>query len=120
MWSSGCSSWYLDAAGKNRTLWPGFTLKFREATSEFNPDDYELVARRRTARPAGSVDHHELEVCMRDFQGKVCVVTGAGSGIGRALALELGAPRGAAGDLRLERGCRGGDCPVMWCRELPP
>jgi NADP-dependent 3-hydroxy acid dehydrogenase YdfG len=31
---------------------------------------------------------------MRDFQGKVCVVTGAGSGIGRALALELGT-RGA-------------------------
>lgn len=27
---------------------------------------------------------------MRDFRGKVCVVTGAGSGIGRALALELG------------------------------
>jgi NAD(P)-dependent dehydrogenase (short-subunit alcohol dehydrogenase family) len=27
---------------------------------------------------------------MKDFQGKVCVVTGAGSGIGRALALELG------------------------------
>jgi NADP-dependent 3-hydroxy acid dehydrogenase YdfG len=31
---------------------------------------------------------------MRDFSGKVCVITGAGSGIGRALALEL-ARRGA-------------------------
>jgi cation diffusion facilitator CzcD-associated flavoprotein CzcO len=42
VWSSGCSSWYLDAAGKNRTLWPGFTFKFREATGEFKPEDYEL------------------------------------------------------------------------------
>ncbi len=31
---------------------------------------------------------------MRDFNGRVCVITGAGSGIGRALALEL-AGRGA-------------------------
>jgi cation diffusion facilitator CzcD-associated flavoprotein CzcO len=43
VWSSGCSSWYLDAAGKNRTLWPGFTFKFREATAEFQASDYELV-----------------------------------------------------------------------------
>ena len=43
VWSSGCSSWYLDAAGKNRTLWPGFTFKFREATGTFEVGDYELV-----------------------------------------------------------------------------
>jgi cation diffusion facilitator CzcD-associated flavoprotein CzcO len=43
VWSSGCASWYLDASGKNRTLWPGFTFKFREATDEFRADDYELA-----------------------------------------------------------------------------
>ncbi len=43
VWSSGCSSWYLDAAGKNRTLWPSFTFKFRKATSAFKSDEYELV-----------------------------------------------------------------------------
>ena len=43
VWSSGCSSWYLDPAGKNRTLWPSFTFKFREATAAFEVGDYELV-----------------------------------------------------------------------------
>lgn len=28
VWASGCSSWYLDANGKNATLWPGFTLEY--------------------------------------------------------------------------------------------
>jgi cation diffusion facilitator CzcD-associated flavoprotein CzcO len=43
VWSSGCSSWYLDASGKNRTLWPGFTFKFRQATHGFDAQDYELA-----------------------------------------------------------------------------
>lgn len=45
VWSSGgCASWYLDENGKNHTLWPGFTFKFRKATGEFRADEYELVA----------------------------------------------------------------------------
>jgi cyclohexanone monooxygenase len=44
VWSSGCSSWYLDDKGKNRTLWPGFTFRFRQATGEFNAEDYQLEA----------------------------------------------------------------------------
>jgi cation diffusion facilitator CzcD-associated flavoprotein CzcO len=44
VWSSGCSSWYLDDSGKNRTLWPGFTFAFRQATDAFDADDYELEA----------------------------------------------------------------------------
>ncbi len=43
VWSSGCESWYLDASGKNRTLWPGFTFKFREATGEFRAEDYDYA-----------------------------------------------------------------------------
>jgi cation diffusion facilitator CzcD-associated flavoprotein CzcO len=43
VWSSGCASWYLDESGKNRTLWPGFTFRFREATDEFKAEDYELA-----------------------------------------------------------------------------
>jgi cation diffusion facilitator CzcD-associated flavoprotein CzcO len=43
VWSSGCKSWYVDATGRNRTLWPGFTFKFREATGEFLMADYECA-----------------------------------------------------------------------------
>ena len=28
VWTSGCASWYLDAAGRNTTIWPGFTFEF--------------------------------------------------------------------------------------------
>jgi hypothetical protein len=28
VWSSGCRSWYLDANGRNSTLWPGSTVEF--------------------------------------------------------------------------------------------
>ncbi|HTX59210.1 MAG TPA: NAD(P)/FAD-dependent oxidoreductase [Verrucomicrobiae bacterium] len=42
VWSSGCSSWYLDRSGKNTTLWPGFTLSFRRATRRFDEKNYTL------------------------------------------------------------------------------
>jgi hypothetical protein len=42
VWSSGCSSWYLDASGRNTTLWPDFTFRFRERTRHFDADSYEL------------------------------------------------------------------------------
>lgn len=39
----GCQSWYLNANGKNTTLWPGFTVGYRQATSKFDVSKYELV-----------------------------------------------------------------------------
>ncbi|MDX6679934.1 MAG: hypothetical protein QOE31_3986 [Solirubrobacteraceae bacterium] len=42
VWESGCSSWYLDASGRNTTLWPDFTFRFRERTRRFDADSYEL------------------------------------------------------------------------------
>jgi cation diffusion facilitator CzcD-associated flavoprotein CzcO len=44
VWSSGCVSWYQTSAGKNTTLWPGYTFEFRLRTRRFAPADYELVA----------------------------------------------------------------------------
>jgi cation diffusion facilitator CzcD-associated flavoprotein CzcO len=43
VWNNGgCASWYLDEKGRNTTLWPTFTFRFRELVRRFNPGDYEL------------------------------------------------------------------------------
>jgi cation diffusion facilitator CzcD-associated flavoprotein CzcO len=45
VWSTGgCQSWYLDAHGRNVTLWPRTTYKFRQLTKSF-----DLAAYRSTA-----------------------------------------------------------------------
>ena len=39
VWSAGgCDSWYLDAHGKNTTLWPRSTLDFRRRLASFDAD----------------------------------------------------------------------------------
>ena len=52
IWLSGCKSWYLSADGKNHTVWPGFTLEFRNRTKTINLGDYilekEVVKKRET------------------------------------------------------------------------
>ncbi len=41
VWTTGgCGSWYLDAQGRNTTLWPSFTWRFRRATDRFEPAEY--------------------------------------------------------------------------------
>ncbi|HET7691054.1 MAG TPA: NAD(P)/FAD-dependent oxidoreductase [Nocardioidaceae bacterium] len=43
VWSSGgCASWYLDAHGKNVTLWPRTTFAFRLALARFDIDQYDV------------------------------------------------------------------------------
>ncbi|MDO9236766.1 MAG: NAD(P)/FAD-dependent oxidoreductase [Aquabacterium sp.] len=45
VWGSGCKSWYINESGKNTTLWPGFTFRYRAATNRFTPGDYVLKAK---------------------------------------------------------------------------
>ncbi|MEV6966804.1 NAD(P)/FAD-dependent oxidoreductase [Hamadaea sp. NPDC051192] len=40
VWETGCSSWYLDATGRNTTIWPGFATSFRWRTRHFRAADY--------------------------------------------------------------------------------
>lgn len=40
----GCTSWYLDSEGRNTTLWPSFTFRFRQLTRRFDPDEYQTLA----------------------------------------------------------------------------
>ena len=46
VWNTGgCASWYLDARGRNTTLWPDFTWRFGRRTRRFDARAYELLAR---------------------------------------------------------------------------
>jgi cyclohexanone monooxygenase len=45
IWTTGgCASWYLDAQGRNTTLWPGFTFTFRQLTRRFDHSAYDSTA----------------------------------------------------------------------------
>jgi cation diffusion facilitator CzcD-associated flavoprotein CzcO len=43
VWTAGgCQSWYLDEHGRNVTMWPGSTWRFRRMTRCFDPAAYHL------------------------------------------------------------------------------
>ena len=44
VWSTGCSSWYLDDTGRNGTLWPDWTFRFRRRAARFDAAHHELRA----------------------------------------------------------------------------
>jgi cation diffusion facilitator CzcD-associated flavoprotein CzcO len=49
VWNTGgCSSWYLDANGRNATMWPDFTFRFRRLLDRFEPEHYDIE---HAARP---------------------------------------------------------------------
>ncbi|MFT5223940.1 MAG: cation diffusion facilitator CzcD-associated flavoprotein CzcO [Glaciecola sp.] len=50
VWASGCSSWYLNAEGKNFTLWPGSTIEFRRRLRRFEVASYEVSEVARVAQ----------------------------------------------------------------------
>jgi len=41
--TGGCRSWYLDAGGRNSTIWPGYTFSYRRRTRRFDPSAYAPV-----------------------------------------------------------------------------
>ncbi|GAA3979350.1 NAD(P)/FAD-dependent oxidoreductase [Streptomyces plumbiresistens] len=43
VWNTGCESWYLDANGRNTTLWPGTTTEFRRVTRRVDLSEYEVL-----------------------------------------------------------------------------
>jgi cation diffusion facilitator CzcD-associated flavoprotein CzcO len=69
VWTAGgCRSWYLDATGRNSTLWPDFTWRFRRRVARFEPAEYamERAERRVTGDrlqvTAGNGDGGTVEV----------------------------------------------------------
>ncbi|MGW7053823.1 flavin-containing monooxygenase [Streptomyces sp. NPDC054887] len=66
VWNTGgCDSWYLDANGRNTTIWPGTPSEFRRATRAVNLAEYEVVR-------AGAAE------------GRAAVAAGPGRGEGTA------------------------------------
>ncbi|MDN3023182.1 NAD(P)/FAD-dependent oxidoreductase [Streptomyces sp. S.PB5] len=44
VWNTGgCTSWYLDANGRNTTVWPGTTTEFRRATRRVDITEYAVL-----------------------------------------------------------------------------
>lgn len=42
VWLSGCKSWYVGADGRNYTLWPWSTLKYRRMMHRVDPNDFSF------------------------------------------------------------------------------
>jgi cation diffusion facilitator CzcD-associated flavoprotein CzcO len=52
VWNAGgCKSWYLDAAGRNSSLWPTHTFRFRKRTKHFDAGSYDIRHRERATVP---------------------------------------------------------------------
>jgi cation diffusion facilitator CzcD-associated flavoprotein CzcO len=69
IWSTGgCTNWYLDAQGVNRTLWPGSTWRYWLATRTVRPADFALagipapVETPVPGGPSGTVPDHSADI----------------------------------------------------------
>src|SRR5262249_37649996 len=87
VWTSGgCRSWYLDATGRNSTIWPGFTWSFKRRIERFDPAEYNVGDRPRALG-------HEWPLEMGE-KGIIVAIDGpAGAGkstIARRLAERIG------------------------------
>ena len=55
VWNQGgCASWYIDKTGRNSTLWPDATWRFRRRVKNFNPAEY-LLDDAADSRPSATV-----------------------------------------------------------------
>jgi cation diffusion facilitator CzcD-associated flavoprotein CzcO len=60
VWSRSCKSWYVDEHGRNITLWPHETWRFRNQMLTLNPSEYELIAPAPAAVPEPAETEREL------------------------------------------------------------
>lgn len=63
VWNAGgCKSWYLHPlSGRNCTVWPGFTWRFRQLTRHFDADAYHFAKPRPSLAPRPAVQPQEVE-----------------------------------------------------------
>jgi hypothetical protein len=54
VWNTGgCSSFYIDASGRNATLWPDWTFRFRRRAAGFDAGAYKLAKRKAPVASPG-------------------------------------------------------------------
>ncbi|GAB2851085.1 flavin-containing monooxygenase [Lentzea nigeriaca] len=49
--AGGCTSYYLDANGRNSTMWPWSTVRMMRRIRTFDPADYDIAQRRKGTSP---------------------------------------------------------------------
>ena len=55
VWNTGgCRSWYLDASGRNRVIYPDFSWEFIQRTKRFDPAAFEFERRREPVLDAAA------------------------------------------------------------------
>ncbi|MEV8631410.1 NAD(P)/FAD-dependent oxidoreductase [Streptosporangium sp. NPDC051023] len=55
VWNAGnCRSWYLDDKGRNPSIWPTYTWRFRSQTKRFDMRSYQLATSVGAGVPAGA------------------------------------------------------------------
>jgi cation diffusion facilitator CzcD-associated flavoprotein CzcO len=55
VWNAGgCASWYLDANGRNSTMWPDYTFRYRRRVDRFDVADYTVEPAARSAAAAAT------------------------------------------------------------------
>jgi hypothetical protein len=53
VWNAGnCKSWYLDEHGRNPSIWPTYTWRFRRQTRRFDASEYRLATTVGAGLPA--------------------------------------------------------------------
>jgi cation diffusion facilitator CzcD-associated flavoprotein CzcO len=50
--TGGCASWYLDANGRNSTMWPDYTFRYRRRVDRFDIADYDIEPATRSPAAA--------------------------------------------------------------------
>lgn len=48
--AGGCASWYLDRHGRNTSIWPSFTFRFRSRLRRFDAHNYEALRQPRALK----------------------------------------------------------------------
>ena len=88
VWSQGgCVSWYLDAHGNNRTLWPGFTFDFRRRSR--GSTSTTTISTRPPFRRRRPPSEERAMAKKYDVNGRTAFITGAARGIGAETARRL-------------------------------